>query len=404
MAKNQDKGTGKSDETGRIFPTTNEEWTAVAEVMGATQAAVIIEYLRSQGIPAYQTGADNALSFNVGALGTAYIMVPDTYLVEARFLLKAEETTGSSDFDASEGASYSGVTKALLGASALIVNPVGTGIAVAIAYLSGSGDELRYGTQCPQCSTDLELNEAETSEGWFVCPECGETVGLEFHLSCPNCRTELALAAEEKRQGWYVCPECGQKDRINSNEKDTDSVLVNDDDLNEKKDFQFETLCLNCESELFLDETEYAQGWYVCPVCNEIIDLEIQLPCANCDTVLVLDDNERLQGWCICSECGQKSSMDGNKIDAELDSIDSFEFKSNVSQFEAHCLHCDTILNLSKAEIAQGWYECPVCNEITDLRIQIPCANCEIMLDLDEEERQRGWYICPACGQKADIL
>ena len=32
--------------------------------------------------------------------------------------------------------------------------------------------------------------------------------------------------------------------------------------------------CPECDSELELDETEWEQGWFICPVCNEQISLD----------------------------------------------------------------------------------------------------------------------------------
>ena len=60
-------------------------WVQVAVASGPTEAGLIVEYLRAEGIRAvaWQEGAGRALGLYVGYLGTARVMVPEENSVEA---------------------------------------------------------------------------------------------------------------------------------------------------------------------------------------------------------------------------------------------------------------------------------------------------------------------------------
>ena len=202
-----DEGTTHSGEHG---------WVQVAAAYGETEAAMVVEYLRAEGIKAvaWQEGAGNALGLYVGNLGTAKIMVPEWDAEEALALLEVDEEFDElpEGFEEYEEDSPSGVTKAVLGATAVIMNPIGAGIAVGLSYFMGSGDsdEADRKVACRQCGTGLELSQEEAEQGWYVCPECDSRNHLVVLARCPNCQTELELDESEVAQRWYRCSECNE--------------------------------------------------------------------------------------------------------------------------------------------------------------------------------------------------
>jgi hypothetical protein len=190
-------------------------WVQVAAANGPTEAGMIVEYLRAEGIRAvaWQEGAGNALGLYMGSLGTARVMVPEEDAEEALALLEEEdEPLGSGDDETDDEDSASGLTKAVLGATAVIVNPIGAGIAVGLSYFMGSDTEKVEGRtiDCRICGTNLELSPEEVNQGWYVCPECESTVHLVVLSRCPVCQTELELDEAEIAQRWYRCSECNE--------------------------------------------------------------------------------------------------------------------------------------------------------------------------------------------------
>ncbi len=109
------------------------KWAKVTLVNGITVAEMLAQRLEVAGIPAQavQESAGRALGFMTGPLGTAYVLVPVQYLEEAQQLLDVEETDESD---------------------------------VVI---------------CPECDSEIELDDAEWEQGWFTCPVCNEQISLD---------------------------------------------------------------------------------------------------------------------------------------------------------------------------------------------------------------------------------
>lgn len=108
-------------------------WATVTETNGITVAEMLVKRLEAAEIPAQavQESAGRAFGFMSGPLGTAYVRVPTKYLEEARLLLDVDEADESD-----------------------IVT-------------------------CPECDSEIELDETEWEQGWFTCPVCAEKVSLD---------------------------------------------------------------------------------------------------------------------------------------------------------------------------------------------------------------------------------
>lgn len=67
-------------------------WKVVTKTAGITPATIIAGRLQANDIPAraWQEGAGQAYGLTVGLLGDGYVMVPESYLEEARVLLAEE--------------------------------------------------------------------------------------------------------------------------------------------------------------------------------------------------------------------------------------------------------------------------------------------------------------------------
>jgi len=192
-------------------------WVQVASARGPMEAGLLVEYLRAEGIKAvaWPEGGGEALGFTDGPLAASKILVPEDSFQEALALLEAEEIPADEmeDEDGEGSGSTSDLAKAVLGATALALNPIGTGIAVGLAYFMGSDlDEESEGmVDCMACGTALELNREELEQGWFTCPECDTAQPLAVLTRCPSCQAELQLDETELEEGRYQCPECGQE-------------------------------------------------------------------------------------------------------------------------------------------------------------------------------------------------
>lgn len=186
-------------------------WVQVALAQGSIEAGMIVEYLRAEGIQAvaWQEGVGNAMGLYTGGMGTAKVMVPEASVDEALALLEVDE--GYDPSITEEDEPTSGLTKAVLGATAVVMNPIGAGIAVGLSYFMGSDpqDEENLVT-CRECETPLTLSREEEQQGWYVCPECNNRITLVVLSRCPNCQTELELNDTEVLQRWYRCSECDE--------------------------------------------------------------------------------------------------------------------------------------------------------------------------------------------------
>ncbi len=66
-----------------------EKWEFVDEVAGDLQAEIIKGLLEAQGIPVWlsQEGAGRAYGIGVGSLGRVQILVPTSYITQARTIM-----------------------------------------------------------------------------------------------------------------------------------------------------------------------------------------------------------------------------------------------------------------------------------------------------------------------------
>ncbi len=193
------------------------QWVQVTETIGVSQTEMIIEYLRDQGIHAVAI-ENRALGLITGANSTARVMVLEEDVAQALYLLEPDgdvdaEEDNADDID--DNSTISGIDKAVLGATAIALNPLGAGIGFAISKTMGSEEETAYELVfCPQCGANLELSEDEVKQRWYTCPECEEFIRLDDFVVCLSCRSELVLDAEELSRGWYICPECRRAVRL----------------------------------------------------------------------------------------------------------------------------------------------------------------------------------------------
>jgi hypothetical protein len=78
------------------------KWEVVTKTAGLAPAQIIAQRLEAEGIPAraWQEGAGQAFGLTVGLLGNGYVMVPESYLDQAKAILaSSEEFDESSDDD-----------------------------------------------------------------------------------------------------------------------------------------------------------------------------------------------------------------------------------------------------------------------------------------------------------------
>lgn len=65
------------------------KWEVVTKTSGLAPAEIIAQRLQTEGIPAraWQEGAGQAFGLTVGLLGNGYVIVPDSYLAQAKAIL-----------------------------------------------------------------------------------------------------------------------------------------------------------------------------------------------------------------------------------------------------------------------------------------------------------------------------
>lgn len=109
------------------------KWATVTETNGITIAEMLVKRLEAADIPAFavQESVGKSFGLTVGPMSIAYVKVPEKFLEEARLLLDVEEI-----------------------------------------------DETDIVT-CPECESEIELDDAEWEQGWFTCPVCEERVSLD---------------------------------------------------------------------------------------------------------------------------------------------------------------------------------------------------------------------------------
>ena len=160
-------------------------WAKFWETSGSLSAEVIAGRLRAEGIPTWvwQQGAGAAMGLTFGPMGRGHVMVPEDQLENARRVMAIDHTPddiveeGWQDSDPDPSDLDNGkdwLSKSILAVIALVVSPVGVAAAFVVAMLVGGKEQ--SDTKCPDCDIFVDLDEAEESQGWFICPECSRTV------------------------------------------------------------------------------------------------------------------------------------------------------------------------------------------------------------------------------------
>ncbi|MGD8586536.1 MAG: hypothetical protein PVJ75_14390 [Chloroflexota bacterium] len=189
------------------------DWVQLKTATGPEEAALEVAFLRANGVEAFtwQEGAGHAYGLTVGLLGASHIMVKEDQLELARSIIESQ-AEASPEADQPTDDTFSETSKAMMGLTAIALNPLGAGMAIGASQLLGRhhADEQANLVDCPQCGTPLELSDEEVAQGHFICPECGGLIQLSNYVICPICQTELVLDEAERKQGWYRCPECDQ--------------------------------------------------------------------------------------------------------------------------------------------------------------------------------------------------
>jgi ssDNA-binding Zn-finger/Zn-ribbon topoisomerase 1 len=123
--------------------------------------------------------------------------------------------------------------------------------------------------------------------------------------------------------------------------------------------------------------------------------------CDYCEDELELSAEEVAQGWYVCPECGELSHL-GEAADT-LDASQGHGMRPWPQQ-KAECGHCRQIVNLSARQSKQGWFVCPFCHELGQLDDYVTCLSCGSQLELTEEEWDQAWYRCPECDQVTKLV
>lgn len=87
------------------------KWEVVTETAGVMTAEIIVGRLLAEGIPAraWQEGAGQAFGLTVGLLGTGYVLVPESYVEQAKSILETPLEEDDSTSDESDEESTSGM-------------------------------------------------------------------------------------------------------------------------------------------------------------------------------------------------------------------------------------------------------------------------------------------------------
>ena len=75
------------------------QWKVVAETNGLMEAQIIVGQLEAAGIPAraWQEGAGRAIGIWIGKLGTAYVTVPEGWVMEAEAIINTDYSDDLED-------------------------------------------------------------------------------------------------------------------------------------------------------------------------------------------------------------------------------------------------------------------------------------------------------------------
>jgi predicted RNA-binding Zn-ribbon protein involved in translation (DUF1610 family) len=136
-------------------------------------------------------------------------------------------------------------------------------------------------------------------------------------------------------------------------------------------------------------------------------DSEIRLvTCDYCEAELELSDEELAQGWYVCPECDQLSHLGetgGGAYDVPQAEEPAPRGASQRPPEVVECGLCGETVTLSARQSKQGWFICPHCHGLGQLDDFVTCLSCGAQLELSEEEWDQGWYRCPECDQVTQL-
>ena len=109
------------------------KWVTLTETDGIIVAEMMVQRLKGAEIPAFvlQESVGKSIGLMVGPMSVAYVKVPADRFEEARLLLDVPEKVDEDDI-----------------------------------------------VTCPNCESEIILDENEWKQGWFDCPECAERVSI----------------------------------------------------------------------------------------------------------------------------------------------------------------------------------------------------------------------------------
>ena len=87
------------------------KWEVVTKTAGLNTAEIIVGRLMAEGIPAraWQEGAGQAFGLTVGLLGTGYVLVPESFVEQAKTTLETPIEMDNTAIEESDDESNSGI-------------------------------------------------------------------------------------------------------------------------------------------------------------------------------------------------------------------------------------------------------------------------------------------------------
>lgn len=246
--------------------------------------------------------------------------------------------------------------------------------------------------ECAYCDTELELDDDELAQGWYICPECGQLSHLaDTHVEAMDPAFEFPV--REGDAPWIQLAEVGGVEEA--------SLIVSYLRAN------------GVEAYAWQEGAGRALGLTVGELgASHIMIREDQLQLARLvlETEVERDSNG--------DEPADESLAQSAKALMGLTAITVNPLGAGIAYGLARilghhdegdqdnlveCVHCSTALELTDQEVAQGWYDCPQCQQTVELNAYVRCPSCQSELALDEAEQIQGWYRCPECDQVTEL-
>lgn len=247
-------------------------------------------------------------------------------------------------------------------------------------------------------------------------------------VDCDYCNAELELSGEELSQGWYICPECGQLSHLSElSGEGVDPVLEFPARAGDAQWIQLATVAGFEEASLIISYLRAngieAYAWQE----GAGRALGLSVGALGASHIMIREDQVQLarslleaevEGDLGGDEPDDESLAESSKAVMGLTAITISPLGAGIAYGLARilgrhdegdqdnlveCVHCGTALELTDQEVAQGWYACPECQQTVELNAYVICPSCLSELALDEIERIQGWYRCPECDQVTQL-